>query len=89
MPLMQSFCKEKLNLAPAAGVIRMQSEFQVTLGPKETKVLYYAVSEALRMWPGAPQRPYEEQILLSELKNILFAMTMDILLEEGSDKTEY
>ena len=60
------------------------TEFHVELSASETRALYYAVSEALRMWPGAPQRPYEEQDLLMGMKVVLFAMTMD-LNYDGND----
>ena len=52
--------------------------FKVELNADEVRSLYYAVSEALRMWPGSPQRPAEEQELLNSMKIILFAMVMDM-----------
>ena len=63
----------------------MEREFLITVGNKEIKALYYSVTEALRMWPGAPQRPREEQEVLRELRSHLFAMTMELLIEEPED----
>ena len=52
--------------------------FKVELSADEVRSLYYAVSEALRMCPGSPQRPAVEQELLNSMKTVLFAMVMDM-----------
>ena len=61
-------------------------DFQIEMTTEEVRALYYSVSEALRLWPGAPQRPAEEQDLLMSIKVVLFAMLMDVNFEneEGS-----
>jgi hypothetical protein len=62
-------------------------DFKVELTIDEVRVLYYSVSEALRLWPGSPQRPAEEQDLLARTKMLLFAMLMDVNFEsEGGSK---
>ena len=60
--------------------------FKVELTADEVRAMYYAVSEALRLWPGSPQRPVEEQELLSSIKVVLFAMVMDMNFD-GEDGT--
>ena len=63
-----------------------QHAFKIEMTTDEVRALYYSVSEALRLWPGSPQRPAEEQDLLSSIKVVLFAMLMDVNFdnEEGS-----
>ena len=52
--------------------------FQVELTDDEVRTLLYAVQEALRVWPGAPARPVEEQERLQALKDALFRMTLEM-----------
>ena len=58
--------------------------FQVDLTDQDIRDLYYAVSEALRVWPGAPARPYDEQIRLMEMKEDLFRMILQMTFEAPS-----
>ena len=66
----------------------MEYEFQVILGPEQVRALFYAVSEAIRLWPGAPARPIEEQEELQALKSTLFAMQMDMIFDQDSKSGE-
>ena len=52
--------------------------FQVELTDDEVRTLLYAVQEALRVWPGSPARPVEEQERLQMLKDSLFRMTLEM-----------
>ena len=52
--------------------------FQIDLGDHEVRTLLYAVKEAIRVWPGAPARPAEEQELLWGLRDALFKMTLEM-----------
>ena len=61
------------------------NEFDLYLGPDDVRALSYAVNEAIRMWPGSPARPAEEQIVLQNLKMSLFAMSMELVIEERSE----
>ena len=61
------------------------NEFDLYLGPDEVRALSYAVNEAIRMWPGSPARPAEEQVVLQKLKMSLFAMSMELVIEERSE----
>ncbi len=61
------------------------NEFDLYLGPDEVRALSYAINEAIRMWPGSPARPAEEQIALQKLKMSLFAMSMELVIEERSE----
>ena len=42
--------------------------FMVELTDEEVHTLLYAVQEAIRVWPGSPARPPEEQEALQALK---------------------
>lgn len=57
--------------------------FMVEFSDQEIHNLYYAVSEALRVWPGSPARPREEQEQLRALKMTLFSMTLDMTWERS------
>ena len=62
--------------------------FQVDLTDQDIRDLYYAVSEALRVWPGAPARHYEEQIRLQEMKEDLFRMILQITYDLPSSERD-
>lgn len=50
----------------------------VELTDDEVRTLLYAVQEAIRVWPGSPARPREEQEQLQALRNSLFTMTLEM-----------
>ena len=52
--------------------------FMVELTDDEVRTLLYAVQEAIRVWPGSPARPREEQEQLWALRNSLFTMTLEM-----------
>ena len=52
--------------------------FMVELSDDEIRTLLYAVQEAIRVWPGYPARPIEEQEQLQALKDTLFRMTLEM-----------
>ena len=52
--------------------------FMVELTDQEIRTLLYAVQEAIRVWPGYPARPREEQEQLKALRNGLFTMTLEM-----------
>ena len=52
--------------------------FMVELSDDEIRTLLYAVQEAIRVWPGYPARPREEQEQLQALKTQLFTMTLEM-----------
>ena len=56
--------------------------FQVELTDDDVRALYYAVCEAIKMWPGYPARPLEEQQRLQELKEALFSMTLEMVWDK-------
>ena len=58
------------------------NEFDLRLSPDGIRTLSYAVNEAIRMWPGSPARPAEEQEMLYALKMALFAMSMELVVEK-------
>ncbi len=58
-----------------------QLGFQIDMTDEEVRTLLYAVQEALRIWPGYPARPVEEQERLQGLRDTLFTMTLEINLD--------
>ena len=63
--------------------------FMVEFSDHEVHTLLYAVSEAIRLWPGSPARPAQEQEDLRVLKMALFSMTLDMAWEgEGGLNAE-
>ena len=52
--------------------------FQIELTDDDVRTLLYAVQEAIRVWPGYPARPREEQEQLQALKTQLFMMTLEM-----------
>ncbi|WGL30614.1 hypothetical protein SCRES2_gp75 [Synechococcus phage S-CRES2] len=55
--------------------------FEIQITDDEVRALYYAVTEALRNWPGAPKRPVEEQEHLNSLKMGLVQMLLEMQFE--------
>ena len=46
----------------------------LTLGIKEVRMMYDHFDYSIKMWPGSPARPREEQELLDIMKKRMFAM---------------
>lgn len=59
--------------------------FEMILTDEEVKLLYYAVQEALRVWPGSPARPAEEQEQLRQMREDLFRMVLEMTWEKRSE----
>ena len=59
--------------------------FDVTLDDGQVRAIYYALHKAYETWPGAPQRPREEQEYLVQLKAMFFAMQLDSRFDWESD----
>ena len=57
--------------------------FMVELSDDEVRTLSYAVNEAIRVWPGSPARPPEEQEQLWHLRDSFFRMVLEISFERG------
>ncbi len=56
-----------------------QAEFKS--GIEDITLLHHCVSEFLRLWPGSPARPAEEQERLKALKNALYSAILDHTLQ--------
>ena len=56
--------------------------FMVELTDDEVRTLLYAVQEAIRVWPGYPARPVEEQEALKSLRDSLFTMTLEMQFDQ-------
>ena len=57
--------------------------FEIEVSDDEVRTLYYAVTEAIKNWPGSPARPAEEQEKLQSLKTVLFGMIMDMQFDRS------
>ena len=49
----------------------------LTLNIYATKLLYDHFLYSIKMWPGSPARPAEEQEFLLQLKHQMFAMILE------------
>ena len=59
----------------------------VELNIYQIRALYDHVCYSIKMWPGAPARPPEEQEMLQNMKERLFAMLMEYNFEyKDADK---
>lgn len=52
--------------------------FMVELTDDDVRTLLYAVQEAIRVWPGYPARPFEEQEHLQSLRDEFFRMVLEM-----------
>ena len=57
-------------------------DYQVDLSIEDIRLLSHCVNETLRLWPGAPARPAEEQEHLRYLRDSLFRMIVDYNFRE-------
>ena len=57
-------------------------DYQVNLRIEDVRLLQHCVNETIRLWPGAPARPAEEQEHLRYLRDSLFRMTVDYNFRE-------
>ena len=49
------------------------------------RALHDHLEYAIKMWPGSPARPPEEQEMLLHLRDQLFAMRMDYMITKSPD----
>ena len=59
-----------------------QYDYMVGLSIQDIHLLYHSVQETIRVWPGAPARPVEEQEQLVQMKNNLYRMILDYKFRE-------
>tara|TARA_B100001939_G_C16632848_1_gene484204 strand:- start:89 stop:286 length:198 start_codon:yes stop_codon:yes gene_type:complete len=57
-------------------------DYQVNLRIEDVRLLQHCVNETIRLWPGAPARPVEEQEHLRYLRDSLFRMSADYNFRE-------
>ena len=57
-------------------------DYQVNLRIEDVRLLQHCVNETIRLWPGAPARPVEEQEHLRYLRDSLFRMSVDYNFRE-------
>lgn len=57
-------------------------DYMVGLSIQDVHLLYHSVQETIRVWPGAPARPVEEQEHLVQMKNNLYRMILDYKFRE-------
>jgi hypothetical protein len=54
----------------------------VNIGIDEIRFMYSHLEYSLKMWPGSPARPVEEQQFLMDMKDKYFAMLMEYNFSE-------
>ena len=54
-----------------------QFDYQVELKIDDIRLLRHCVEETIRLWPGAPARPVEEQEHLRHLRDTMYRMILD------------
>ena len=52
-------------------------DYQVDLKIEDIRLLSHCVNETLRLWPGSPARPAEEQEHLRYMRDCFFRIIMD------------
>ena len=57
-------------------------DYQVNLRIEDVRLLQHCVNETIRLWPGAPARPVEEQEHLRYLRDSLFRISADYNFRE-------
>jgi hypothetical protein len=55
---------------------------ELKMGIDALRMLYSHLDYSIRMWPGSPARPAEEQLFLDSLKKQTFAMICEYNLSE-------
>nr|BAR36995.1 hypothetical protein [uncultured Mediterranean phage uvMED] len=55
---------------------------ELKMGIEGLRLLYSHLDYSIRMWPGSPARPAEEQLFLDQLKKQTFAMICEYNLSE-------
>ena len=56
--------------------------FQLDCSDEEIQLLLYTIEEAIKVWPGSPKRPAEEQEKLWELRQVFQKMVLEIAWEK-------
>jgi len=54
----------------------------VNIGIDEIRFMYSHLEYSLKMWPGSPARPVQEQQFLMDMKDKYFAMLMEYNFSE-------
>ncbi len=54
-----------------------EPDYMIGLKIEDIYLLYHSVKETIRIWPGSPARPAEEQEYLRHMKQQLFSMLAD------------
>ena len=62
--------------------------FMMELTDDEVRTLRYAVEEAIRVWPGSPARPAEEQEALYALRDSFFRMILEMSYDVDGKRGE-
>lgn len=62
--------------------------FMMELTDDEVRTLRYAVDEAIRVWPGSPARPAEEQQKLWDLRDSFFRMVLEMSFDQDGTRGE-
>lgn len=56
--------------------------YNIEMEYQNIRLLYHCVQETIRMWPGSPARPAEEQEHLKHLRDNLYRAVLDYSFTE-------
>jgi hypothetical protein len=62
--------------------------FDIEMSDQDVKTTYYAICEAIRLWPGSPARPAEEQEHLKDLRDNFFRMILEMSFDSPGTRGE-
>ncbi len=58
---------------------------QLLFNIEGVRMLHDHLEYAIKMWPGSPDRPAQEQEMLIHLRDQVFAMRMDYMVSRNQD----
>ena len=59
-----------------------EPDYMIGLKIEDIYLLYHSVNETIRIWPGSPARPAEEQEHLKKLRDDLYRCILDFKFRE-------
>lgn len=63
--------------------------YNIEMEYRNVRLLYHCVQETIRLWPGSPARPAEEQEHLKQLRDDIYRAVLDYSFTElNTDKKD-
>jgi len=67
---------------PSRILMEEEYDYQISLNIEDIRLMHHCVQETIRLWPGAPARPVEEQEHLRYLRDSMYRMMLDYSFHE-------